>query len=972
MVSTIQAALLHYQGHVQNTLKERAAAKGKEKASPENILQEERSNSHLLALQACLPHVQIMATAIISHWRHPVDTYLEPVNAIPLAYLLEAPIADDTTPYENPFTGQMVYPQTRFTPGPSWVIEQDGHRYNDEEVRVAVLRSELESLENHDPGAALPNTSRMESINGSSETQKSSIEDKEKRQHVDNPITDKSAGDPRSTSLNSSSVSARRVLKPKEHSTGSSVLLINESSTIANNQNSQARAIGKENSNQDSTGLPRKHGYPESDDSESATVKVPSCGSTTSQEIRAEVAQPAFSKENASARSTNLRKPKPKFSTDHSVLQNPKAELDKAGKQEKHAQLRENEEVIQTLRDSTDGWLDRGQIQSFTQEGPRSQMHTESLTSEPKATQQTDVMPEEQHVNWMVQTFADMAASYYQMHFEDSTLHQEKFFQQMDRAPEPWVAQFDADRATAVAIAGDVPQDFDAFKEMNTKHEVRLREEQQLASRLIEERERQDIDQQLAVIQKLRAQWDAESTKINEQAQYAQQLWDEERERTADVERSVVVAQSLQAEWQAQSSVTQEQEAYARQLWEEENAAEIQLARSRALAERLQAEWQATTGRDDEDEASDLHEVSPATLESIRNSVNTAPFGRPAVSASTQDTPSQSSQVVAESHESHVEAPWVKGQSRVNFAIPQTSGSTASATGVPHALHSLPVELQQRFLEAQKIQDAMNDQIERQNREWAMKQELHRQQEREERQREATRLHEQEEERRLEAERKLETQRRDAEAKAAQLKAQQRALEEARRKQETEAECIVCGDSIEKQRMAILSCRHAYCGPCISEGFHSALRSKKPFHCCRTRVAVNTVAIFLDPGFVAMYQAWMVEFETPNPLYCHERRCATFIPPANIAAEIGTCLACGARTCRLCRSAWHWGVCKGDREGEALLRTARQQQWQTCPRCKTIVERSDGCLHMTCTCGAEFCYNCGEYYPGCTGDCPRR
>ncbi|PRP83830.1 IBR domain containing protein [Planoprotostelium fungivorum] len=31
-----------------------------------------------------------------------------------------------------------------------------------------------------------------------------------------------------------------------------------------------------------------------------------------------------------------------------------------------------------------------------------------------------------------------------------------------------------------------------------------------------------------------------------------------------------------------------------------------------------------------------------------------------------------------------------------------------------------------------------------------------------------------------------------------------------------------------------------------------------------------------------------------------------------------------------------------------------------CPRCQMAVEKNEGCNHMTCRCGAHFCWNCGE------------
>mmetsp|Transcript_10032 Transcript_10032/g.24098 ORF Transcript_10032/g.24098 Transcript_10032/m.24098 type:complete len:264 (+) Transcript_10032:630-1421(+) len=39
---------------------------------------------------------------------------------------------------------------------------------------------------------------------------------------------------------------------------------------------------------------------------------------------------------------------------------------------------------------------------------------------------------------------------------------------------------------------------------------------------------------------------------------------------------------------------------------------------------------------------------------------------------------------------------------------------------------------------------------------------------------------------------------------------------------------------------------------------------------------------------------------------------------------------------------------------------------QSCPRCHVLVQRSDGCNHMRCQCGHQFCYRCGRPY---SADC---
>eukprot|EP00882_Tetradesmus_deserticola_P013925 GHRQ01014792.1.p2 GENE.GHRQ01014792.1~~GHRQ01014792.1.p2 ORF type:complete len:168 (+),score=34.79 GHRQ01014792.1:803-1306(+) len=51
-------------------------------------------------------------------------------------------------------------------------------------------------------------------------------------------------------------------------------------------------------------------------------------------------------------------------------------------------------------------------------------------------------------------------------------------------------------------------------------------------------------------------------------------------------------------------------------------------------------------------------------------------------------------------------------------------------------------------------------------------------------------------------------------------------------------------------------------------------------------------------------------------------------------------------------------------EDAAMLRMAQQQAWKRCPAagCGHVVERSEGCNHMRCRCGVDFCYACGSAY----------
>ena len=153
--------------------------------------------------------------------------------------------------------------------------------------------------------------------------------------------------------------------------------------------------------------------------------------------------------------------------------------------------------------------------------------------------------------------------------------------------------------------------------------------------------------------------------------------------------------------------------------------------------------------------------------------------------------------------------------------------------------------------------------------------------------------------------------------------------------------------------------------------FNIALKDKKPFTCCNQRVDINLAQAHISPDFLASYALMLLEFDTPNPLYCSTPKCSTFIPPASIKGDTGTCTKCAADTCRYCKKPSHSGICTEDKEGQTLRDLAKQKGWKECPKCKRFVERNTGCLHMTCKCLTEFCYSCGRLYSQCPGTCKR-
>ncbi|KAI1854171.1 hypothetical protein JX266_001312 [Neoarthrinium moseri] len=54
-------------------------------------------------------------------------------------------------------------------------------------------------------------------------------------------------------------------------------------------------------------------------------------------------------------------------------------------------------------------------------------------------------------------------------------------------------------------------------------------------------------------------------------------------------------------------------------------------------------------------------------------------------------------------------------------------------------------------------------------------------------------------------------------------------------------------------------------------------------------------------------------------------------------------------------------------ELEAVLKIGEASGWRRCYKCRTLVELTQGCSHMTCRCKAQFCYVCGGVWDGTVG-----
>lgn len=102
---------------------------------------------------------------------------------------------------------------------------------------------------------------------------------------------------------------------------------------------------------------------------------------------------------------------------------------------------------------------------------------------------------------------------------------------------------------------------------------------------------------------------------------------------------------------------------------------------------------------------------------------------------------------------------------------------------------------------------------------------------------------------------------------------------------------------------------------------------------------------YITVELAAKFELTAIEFGTPYRTYCHS--CGKFINPDGIQAHQAHCTVCNLDTCILCNGRFHGGNCPKDPALEAVLRLAQETGWQRCMSCQTMVERGEGCNHMT-------------------------
>lgn len=122
-----------------------------------------------------------------------------------------------------------------------------------------------------------------------------------------------------------------------------------------------------------------------------------------------------------------------------------------------------------------------------------------------------------------------------------------------------------------------------------------------------------------------------------------------------------------------------------------------------------------------------------------------------------------------------------------------------------------------------------------------------------------------------------------------------------------------------------------------------------PPRCCRQVMPWSEVKVLVSHELASDFEGKKEELDIQDRTYCSDPACSTFIGSEHVAHDsvTATCSACEKLTCTTCKGASHAGDCPSDPSVQATLKLAEAENWQRCQECGSMIELTEGCIHIT-------------------------
>ncbi|KAG7564573.1 IBR domain [Arabidopsis suecica] len=213
--------------------------------------------------------------------------------------------------------------------------------------------------------------------------------------------------------------------------------------------------------------------------------------------------------------------------------------------------------------------------------------------------------------------------------------------------------------------------------------------------------------------------------------------------------------------------------------------------------------------------------------------------------------------------------------------------------------------------------------------------------------------------------------------------------------------CSIClDDDVDANQMFCVDiCRHQFCFECMKRHVEVRLLEGSVIRCphyrCKSKLTFESCVNLLTPKLRKMWQQRIQDDSIPvtKRFYCPNPRCSALMSVNKLSKSVKEagvrryffkynkearvrrhCLECGEPFCINCKAPWHSDLSCDDykrlgpnptNDDIKFKALANRNMWRQCGKCKNMIERSEGCIKVTCRCGHKFCYQCGAKAGGC-------
>ncbi|KFK32581.1 hypothetical protein AALP_AA6G261900 [Arabis alpina] len=206
--------------------------------------------------------------------------------------------------------------------------------------------------------------------------------------------------------------------------------------------------------------------------------------------------------------------------------------------------------------------------------------------------------------------------------------------------------------------------------------------------------------------------------------------------------------------------------------------------------------------------------------------------------------------------------------------------------------------------------------------------------------------------------------------------------------------CVICLEETDAERMFVTNkSLHRHCFSCVRQYVEVKLLGGIAPTClgdgCKIELTLESCSKILSVRVIDMWKQKMKEDLIPvaERIYCPYQSCSMLMSKTELLrsadeveqSNVRECVKCSGFFCIECKVPSHTDLSCAEYkklhpdplvDDMKLKSLANDNRWRQCVKCRHLIELSQGCNHMTCRCGYEFCYKCGIEWKKDQKSCP--